>query len=899
MAGETRSRKNLESRIEALEKENAVLRLFKFGIDMMPNSRFAIGNRDYRFEAVSKGYVEALHQRGDEIVGKSAVEVLGEKMFYTIVKPNFDKALEGETINFSTWFELPGSSRRFLNIQYYPVPARGEINRVAILIHDLTRVKQAEEALTLSDENCRKAQQIAHIGSWHWNAAEDRIIYSDEFCFTLGIRPEEFFPTYEGYLQFVHPEDIGIFKYFESALSMEKTPYSKKYRIVRPDGGIRMVHEQGEATLDPAGSPVRSFGTIQDITEQIQAEEQYRAILQTAIDGFCIADRQGRLLEVNESYCRMLGYSREELLNLGFSDIDAEKTVEEMDREYVRVIAEKRCYIETKHRRKDGTLINVEISVQYSGIKHGVFVCFIRDITEIKKSSEALKRQELRYRELFEGAPMMYVIIKDDEEKPVVLDCNRHFLSVLGYSREEVIGKIISDFYTPESKKKMMAEQNSKKLKERAHIVSDRDLVTRDGRIINALIQGDPEYDEGGNIIGARCMYIDITSQKKSEDQLRESHELLLMIVDGISDPLIMVDKNMYLVMMNKAAEQYFHKNNEDCLARQCHEIFKNYPAPCEGCMVPSAIRHSRKEVFERKGLMNPEDLERVSIYPVLEKDAGLWAVIIRISDITKIRQMEAELIQADKMISLGILVSGVAHEINNPNNFIMLNTPVLWDAWKSVVPVIEKYYKENGDFSLSGLPYSLMREEIPLLFSGIKDGAVRIQRIVRDLKNFARQDNSDMTQDVNINQVIKNSVQMTENLIKAKTKHFRVEYGSHLPMIRGNEQKLEQVMINLIQNACQAIPDMEKGLFITSFFKKTGEIVIQVRDEGVGIPENLLDRIMDPFFTTKRDVGGTGLGLAVSSTIIKAHNGKIEVSSEPGRGSVFRVLIPAILVNE
>jgi signal transduction histidine kinase len=394
-------------------------------------------------------------------------------------------------------------------------------------------------------------------------------------------------------------------------------------------------------------------------------------------------------------------------------------------------------------------------------------------------------------------------------------------------------------------------------------------------------------------------MYIDVTFQKKFEEQLRESYELLLMIVDGISDPLVMVDKEMNLVMMNRAAEHYFHKNNEDCLARKCHKIFKDRSAPCEGCMVPQAIHHSRQEIFERKGLMNPEDLERIIIYPVLEKGSNLWAVIVRISDITNVRRMETELIQADKMISLGILVSGVAHEINNPNNFIMLNTPILWEAWKSIVPVIEKYYKEHGDFSLAGLPYSLMRDEIPLLFSGIKDGAIRIQRIVQDLKNFARQDNSDMTQYVNINQVIKNSIQMTENLINAKTKHFRVEYGSHLPMIRGNEQKLEQVMINLIQNACQAISDMEKGLFITSFFKKTGDIVIQVRDEGVGIPKNLLDRIMDPFFTTKRDVGGIGLGLAVSSNIVKAHNGKIEVSSEPGRGSVFRVLIPAVLVNE
>jgi CheY-like chemotaxis protein len=115
--------------------------------------------------------------------------------------------------------------------------------------------------------------------------------------------------------------------------------------------------------------------------------------------------------------------------------------------------------------------------------------------------------------------------------------------------------------------------------------------------------------------------------------------------------------------------------------------------------------------------------------------------------------------------------------------------------------------------------------------------------------------------------------------------------------MIRGDKQKLEQVMINLIQNACQAVSNKEKGIFITSSFdEKSGTIGVEVRDEGLGIPQEMLARIMDPFFTTKRSEGGTGLGLAVSSNIVKAFGGKIEVVSEPGKGSVFRILIPTAI---
>ncbi len=426
------------------------------------------------------------------------------------------------------------------------------------------------------------------------------------------------------------------------------------------------------------------------------------------------------------------------------------------------------------------------------------------------------------------------------------------------------------------------------------HIISERELITRDGRSINTMVQAAPEYDPEGTITGSFIMFVDISFQKRAEDQLKESNEMLLMVFDGISDPIIMVDKKMNLIMMNKSAEAYFEKDDEVCVGQKCHGIFKKRLTLCEGCKVPATIHTGQKELFERKGLMNPEELEQISIYPLLEKGCRPWAAIVRINDITSIRHMEAELIQADKMISLGILVSGVAHEINNPNNSIMLNTPVLWEAWKGIVPVIEKYYNEYGDFSLAGLPYSRMRDEIPLLFSGIENGAFRINRIVQDLKNFARQDDSDMNQSVNINQIIKNSILMTQNLIKEKTKRLKVQYGRRLPMIKGNVQRLEQVMINLIQNACQALPDTEGGLFIRSSLNPTGSLVIEVRDEGVGIPENMLNRIMDPFFTTKRDTGGTGLGLAVSANIIKAHKGRMEVSSKIGKGSVFRIFIPA-----
>lgn len=269
--------------------------------------------------------------------------------------------------------------------------------------------------------------------------------------------------------------------------------------------------------------------------------------------------------------------------------------------------------------------------------------------------------------------------------------------------------------------------------------------------------------------------------------------------------------------------------------------------------------------------------------------------------DITERKQAEErerlhqeQLFQASKMVALGTLVSGVAHEVNNPNNFIRLNTPTLLEAWESIMPILEEYYEKNGDFIIGGMNYTEMREKIPILFSGILDGSKRIMQIVEDLKKFVRKDTSDLTQSVDINAVLKSAISLISNMIKKSTSHFSVEYGRDLPVLSGNFQRLEQVFINLIQNACQALPDSKSGLFVsTSWDEAMNNIVVKVKDEGVGIPSESLAQITDPFFTTKHDSGGVGLGLSISSRIVEEHGGRMTFVSEIGKGTTAEIILP------
>jgi len=274
--------------------------------------------------------------------------------------------------------------------------------------------------------------------------------------------------------------------------------------------------------------------------------------------------------------------------------------------------------------------------------------------------------------------------------------------------------------------------------------------------------------------------------------------------------------------------------------------------------------------------------------------------------DVTERKQMEEQarlhqqqLMQAGKMVALGTLVSSVGHEINNPNNFIMLNAPLLKEAWQHVLPILDEYYEKDRDFTIGSVRYAEMRDRIPRLLSGISDGSKRINQIVEDLKNFLRRDASDMNQSVDVNAVLRSATSLLSNMITRSTSHFSVQYEEKLPFLSGNSHRLEQVIINLIQNACQALPDIRRGISLsTSYNEKASRIVVKVQDEGVGIPPEVLPHITDPFFTTKSKSGGIGLGLSISSRIVKEHGGTLAFTSEPGKGTTAEIIFPLPQAN-
>ena len=258
-----------------------------------------------------------------------------------------------------------------------------------------------------------------------------------------------------------------------------------------------------------------------------------------------------------------------------------------------------------------------------------------------------------------------------------------------------------------------------------------------------------------------------------------------------------------------------------------------------------------------------------------------------------KAREQELQLIQANKMTALGTLVAGVAHEINNPNNLTMMNARAVAEAWGDAQPILEDYHQENGEFLVGGLPYAEMRETVPDLIRDMHAGAQRIERIVNSLKDFARPRQQAVQATLQVNDAVQRAVNLLRHRI-GRTIELQVDLAEGLPPLQGDAQQIEQVVVNLVTNGLEALPEQGGQVTVsTRYNQDDNHVGIEVRDTGVGIPQENVERLCDPFFTTKQESGGTGLGLAITYTLVRDHGGSLAFESAPAQGTRARVTLP------
>jgi signal transduction histidine kinase/ActR/RegA family two-component response regulator len=254
------------------------------------------------------------------------------------------------------------------------------------------------------------------------------------------------------------------------------------------------------------------------------------------------------------------------------------------------------------------------------------------------------------------------------------------------------------------------------------------------------------------------------------------------------------------------------------------------------------------------------------------------------------------QLQQAQKMEALGTLVAGVAHEINNPINLIMYNLPLIQKIWTDFLPILMKQKQQMPDQKYGGFTYAFLEDNLHRLIADMDMAATRVAKIVADLKNFSKQSNIAEKSPLQVNTAVKNALRLAQTTMRKSGVQIELELHEDLPLMEGNLQSLEQIILNIIINAIQAI-DHENGIIRirTGLQLKDGRIFIAISDNGRGISPAVADKLFLPFVTDKQAEGGTGLGLSVTYGLVHAHGGDIHFKTQKDKGTIFTISMPTL----
>ncbi len=348
--------------------------------------------------------------------------------------------------------------------------------------------------------------------------------------------------------------------------------------------------------------------------------------------------------------------------------------------------------------------------------------------------------------------------------------------------------------------------------------------------------------------------------------QLLQSKELLQSVFDGITDLVVLLDRDLRIKMVNKAYLRRYGPDPEAVLHRHCHQLHHRSPASCPDCGLSEVI--ASKKAVSKETKCSSGEIFLVNYYPLFDEQGEVGGVIRYARDITDQKRVEQKIQQTEKLVAMGQLAAGVAHEINNPLGVILCYVNLLKRQ-------LSEYPQSHQDLAV------------------IEKQAQSCKRIVSDLLQFARGQESTKSK-VSLNNAISEVVQMLAHQFKNKKLSVELDLAEDLPDCMVDVNKMKQVFVNLLMNAIHALNGNGAIRISSRFMPDQGIVELTFEDSGTGIPAEIRDKIFDPFFSTKTTGDGTGLGLSVSYGIVQEHGGDITVKSEPGAGATFIIRLPA-----
>ncbi len=611
-----------------------------------------------------------------------------------------------------------------------------------------------------------------------------------------------------------------------------------------------------------------------------QAKVEWESTVDAMDDPILIASASGRVLRANRALCTGLGRSFEQVVGKRAIElIFAEGGGKGIAGARAALCGE-RFEAEVSNLRMPGTFWAGFYPVE---LESGPGVVYhLHDITERRRSGERLAGAERRYQELFDQAPVMYVVSRGSEERPVIVDCNRTWLETLGYRREEVIGHPLAELYSESSRRELLERGGYRRAMKGQTGFQERELITKEGEVLQTLMRAVPDVDKDGRVMGTRAAYVDITEWKRTELRLRESEERYRSLFEGSRDAIYVSTEDGELLDINPAGVELFGFESKEAL-----QALKTTDLYADPDTRPRVVREILEKGFVEDAEIRLKKRDGTDLV-VLEtatamhnESTGMVHLRGILRDITERKSLEEKLHQAQRMEAVGRLSGGVAHDFNN-----------LLTSIKIYASLALKRCPREGEL------YHDLKQ--------VADTADRAAELVNQLLAFSRQQLL-QPKVLSLNEVVTSLEEILRRTISENVQ-LTVDLDPDLGMVEADPVQMDQVVMNLILNARDAVAAGGSIRIATRNVELSGRgaepalglegpcVELSVADSGCGMDGETVARVFDPFFTTKEQGKGVGLGLATVYGIVKQSGGDVQVDSRPGQGSVFRVVLPLVV---
>jgi len=876
----------LEERIHEFERAELErkqtkedLQLTQFSVDNSMDAAYWMGP-DAKFIYVNYAAVKALGYSKEELLTMT-VHDIGPEFPADVWPAHWAELKEKKSLVIQTIHQRKDESvfPVEISVNLFKFGSR-EIN--CAIARDITERKQAEQALRESEVRFRTILDKSPIPTAVGG---------------LDGSIESFNKALEQLIGYNHGEIIDANDWACKLYPNEEYREFVQININQALEGKEQDHDEFKITCKDGSNKIVSFKTsfysdgliiqIVDITKRKRAEEalrereeRYKKIVQTAMDGFWLTDTKGNFLEVNEAYAQMSGYSIEELMNMRISDVETLENSEEIARHIQKGIGIGFDRFETVHRRKDKSTFDVEVNFKYYPFEGGRFVAFLSDITESKKAKMALVSSEKKWRNILVNTPQIGITLNPQAR---IVFANTHFLKLTGWKEHEVIDQDWFDLFLPAHVREEVREVFRSVMSQKDTLgfsTYENEIITKTGELLNIAWSNVLTKDGQGYVVDVTCLGIDLTERRRAEEALRESEGRFRNIAENSLVGIYIIQDGIFIYANPKFAE-IFGYSIEECM-NNMHFRQLVYPEDFDTVQEQIRKRESGEAIsvnYTFRGIKKSGKVIHVEIFGSSILLKGRAAVTGTMLDITERKQMETHLQETQKMESIGNLAGGIAHDFNNilfpiigMSELLMDDLPIDSPEHQNVQEIL-KAGKRGSNLVKQILAFSRQSEQ--------KKIPVRAQQILKEVLMLIRA-------------TLPSYIEIEENI------------QSDCGLLMADPTQIHQIAMNIITNAFHAVESKGGKIAVQlqevmlgsdeltdSFLVPGRYALLSITDTGHGIPSDLMIKIFEPYFTTKEQGKGTGLGLAVAYGIIKKHKGDIKVYSEIGKGTTFNIYLP------